>query len=65
MRSKEKVVYLSADDLEERAVLRIREAEQLAPGAARQHVLNNAAQLRCYAAMKRFLAPAPLKVAAE
>ncbi len=65
MRSEKAITYLSADDLEERAVLRIREAEQLAPGAARQHALKNAAQLRSYAAMKRFLAPASLKVAPE
>jgi hypothetical protein len=65
MRSKEKVTYLSADDLEKRAILRIREAEQLAPGAARQHALKNAAQLRSYAAMKRYLAPTPLKAATE
>jgi hypothetical protein len=50
MRSKESITYLSADDLEERAIARIREAEQLAPGAARQHALKNAAQLRSYAA---------------
>jgi hypothetical protein len=65
MHSKEKITCLSADDLEERATLRIREAEQLAPGAARQHALKNAAQLRSYAAMKRYLALAPSKVATE
>ena len=65
MRSKEKVTYLSVDDLEQRAVLRIREAEQLAPGEARQHALKNAAQLRSYADMKRYLAPASSKVATE
>lgn len=65
MHSKEKATCLSADDLEERATLRIREAEQLAPGAARQHALKNAAQLRSYAAMKRYLALPPSKVATE
>ena len=57
MRTKETPIYLSADQLEERAVARIRQAEQLPPGEARQHALRNAAQLRSYAAMKRLLAP--------
>jgi hypothetical protein len=49
----EKMFFLSAAHLEEQAAARIREAEQLPPGEARQHALNNAAQLRSYAAMKR------------
>ena len=57
MRSKEKVVRLTADHLEERAASKIRAAERLPPGEARQHALNNAEQLRSYAAMKRHLAP--------
>ena len=57
MQSTEKVTYLSADQLEERAAARITEAEQLPPGETRQHALRNAAQLRSYAAMKRLLAP--------
>ena len=57
MQSKEKAIYLSADQLEERAAARIREAEQLPAGETRQHALRNAAQLRSYAAMKRLLAP--------
>ena len=55
MLTKEKVVFLTADQLEERAVARIAQAEQLPPGEARQHALKNAAQLRSYAAMKRLL----------
>ena len=65
MRSKEKIIYLTADHLEERAAWRVREAEQLPPGEARQHALRNAAQLRSYAAMKRYLAPASGKSTAE
>ena len=65
MRSKEKIIYLSADHLEERAASRVREAEQLPPGEARQHALRNAAQLRSYAAMKRYLAPSPAKSTVE
>ena len=62
MRSTEKNIYLTADHLEQRAAVRIREAEQLPPGEARQHALNNAAQLLSYAAMKRYLAPAKAMV---
>ena len=59
MRNKEKTIFLSAAHLEEQAVARLREADQLSPGEARQHALNNATQLRSYAAMKRLLVPAP------
>jgi hypothetical protein len=62
---KENITYLTADRLEERAAVRIREAEQLPPGPVRQHALKNAAQLLSYAAMKRHLAPCPTKLAAE
>lgn len=55
MRHKEKVTFLSADQLEARAASRFQEAEQLPPGEARQHALKNAAQLRIYADMKRLL----------
>ena len=57
MFNKEKVIFLSADHLEERAASRVRQAEQLPPGEARQHALKNAAQLRIYADMKRLLVP--------
>jgi hypothetical protein len=57
MQDREKMIFLSAVHLEERAATRIREAEQLPAGEARQHALNNAAQLRTYAAMKRLLVP--------
>jgi len=66
MRSTEKIACLTADHLEERAAAKIRDAERLPPGDARQHALKNAAQLRSYAAMKRYLAPLPpTKAAAE
>ena len=62
----QKDTYLTADHLEERAAAKIRDAERLPPGEARQHALKNAAQLRSYAAMKRYLAPLPpTKAAAE
>jgi predicted transcriptional regulator len=57
MRNHTKVIFLTADQLEERAAERIRQAEQFPPGEARQHALKNAAQLRSYAAMKRLLVP--------
>ena len=57
MQNKEKMFSLSAAHLEEQAAARIREAGQLPPGEARQHAINNAAQLRSYAAMKRLLVP--------
>ena len=65
MHAKETPIYLSADQLEERAVARIRQAEQLPPGEARQHALKNAAQLRSYAAMKRLLVPSGSNVATK
>jgi hypothetical protein len=55
--SKETAIFLSATHLEEQAAARIKEAQQLPPGEARRHALNNAAQLRSYAAMKRLLVP--------
>jgi hypothetical protein len=57
MRTSKKVVFLTADQLDERAEERIRQAAQLPPGEARQHALKNAAQLQSYAATKRLLAP--------
>lgn len=57
MRNKEKASFLSADHLEEQAASRVREAEHLPPGEARQNALKNAAQLRTYADMKRLLVP--------
>jgi predicted transcriptional regulator len=57
MGNKVKVTFLSADHLEQRAALRVRQAEELPPGEARQHALKNAAQLRTYADMKRLLTP--------
>jgi hypothetical protein len=57
MRNKEKVIFLSADHLEEQAAARLRQAEQYPPGEARQHALRNAAQLRSCADMKRLVTP--------
>jgi hypothetical protein len=57
MQKTQKATSLSADRLEEKAAARMSEAAQLPPGVARQHALNNAAQLRSYAAMKRPLVP--------
>jgi hypothetical protein len=56
MRNRNKVVFLTADHLEEQAE-RASEAKQLPEGEARQNALRNAAQLRTYAAMKRVLTP--------
>jgi hypothetical protein len=57
MRNRNKVVFLTADHLEEQADARASEAKQLPEGEARQNALRNAAQLRTYAAMKRVLTP--------
>jgi hypothetical protein len=64
MPSNEKIIHLTADYLEERAASRVRDAEQLPPGEAQQHVLEYAAQLRSYAAIRR-RRRLPLKLAAE
>jgi hypothetical protein len=53
MPTPQKVAFLSADHLEQQAAARTQEASQMPPGEAQQHALNNAAQLRTYAAMKR------------
>lgn len=60
-RSRKKVVFLTADELEEQAVARASEAERLPEGEARQNALRNAAQLKVYATMKRVLAPQTIK----
>jgi hypothetical protein len=60
-RSRKKVVFLTADQLEEQADTRASEAEQLPEGEARQNALRNAAQLKVYASMKRVLAPQTTK----
>ncbi|MBR1224229.1 MULTISPECIES: hypothetical protein [unclassified Bradyrhizobium] len=59
MRNRNKVVFLTADHLDEQADAR--EAKQLPDGEARQNALRNAAQLRVYASMKRALAPQTAK----
>jgi hypothetical protein len=61
MRQKNKVVFLTANHLEEQADARASEATQLPEGEARQNALRNAAQLRVYASMKRALAPQTAK----
>ena len=55
MHPREAATYLTVDHLELRAAAKIRDAERLRPGGARQHALRNAAQLLCFAAMKRDL----------
>lgn len=65
MRSREKIIYLTADHLEEQAASRVREAALLPPGEARQNALKNATQLRSYAAMKRLVTPDRSKSAAD
>ena len=60
-RNRKKVVFLTADHLEEQADARAIEAEQLPEGEARQNALRNAAQLRVYAFMKRALTPQTAK----
>ena len=60
-RNRKKVVFLTADRLEEQANARVSEAEQLPEGEARQNALRNAAQLRVYAFMKRALTPQTAK----
>jgi hypothetical protein len=57
MPQKNKLVFLSANHLEEQADARASEAKQLPEGEARQNALRNAAQLRVYASMKRALTP--------
>ncbi len=61
MRSTKKVVFLTAEQLEEQADTRTDEAQQLPEGEARQNALRNAAQLRVYASMKRVLTPRAAK----
>jgi hypothetical protein len=62
MHAREKIIFLSAEHLQEQADARIREAELLPVGEARQNALNNAAQLRSYAKLKLLLSPtAPSK----
>ena len=60
-RNRKKVVFLTADHLEEQADAHASEAEQLPDGEARQNALRNAAQLRVYAFMKRALTPQTTK----
>jgi len=58
-RNRKKVVFLTADHLEEQADARASEAEQLPEGEARRNALRNAAQLRAYALMKPVLTHKP------
>jgi hypothetical protein len=61
-RNRKKTVFLTADQLEELADARAREARQLPDGEARQNALRDAAQLRVYATMKRALTPQDAKL---
>ena len=56
-RIRKKVIFLTADELEEQADRRASEAEQLPEGEAKQNALRTATQLKVYATMKRVLAP--------
>jgi hypothetical protein len=60
-RSRKKVVFLTADQLEEQAERRASEAEHLPEGEARQNAIQAATQLKVYATMKRVLAPQTAK----
>jgi hypothetical protein len=62
---RENITTLSVVALEERVTARVREAERLPPGEARQHALKNAAQLRSYAETKRLMAPEQAKPGAK
>jgi hypothetical protein len=57
MAQRNKIVFLTAEHLDEQANARDREAKLLPEGEAKQHALRNATQLRVYASMKRALAP--------
>ena len=61
-RSRKKVTFLTADQLEEQADAAASEAKQLPDGEARQNALRDAAQLRVYATMKRALTPQDAKL---
>ena len=61
MRNRNKVEFLTADQLDEQADSHAREAKQLPEGKARENALHNAAQLRVYASMKRALTPQTAK----
>ena len=60
-RNRKKVVFLTADQLEEQAATRASAATQLPEGEARRNALRNAEQLRVYALMKRALTPKTVK----
>ena len=60
-RNRTKVVFLTADQLEEQADARASAAKQLPEGEARRQALRSAEQLRLYAFMKRALAPQTIK----
>jgi hypothetical protein len=55
MRNRKKVVFCTADQLEELADAFAGEAKQLPAGVAKQEALREAAKLRVYATMKRAL----------
>jgi hypothetical protein len=52
-------VYQTVADLDRRIAEREAEALQLVPGAAKQSILREIAQLRAYADMKRWVARPP------
>ncbi len=61
MRKIPKVIYLTAEEIEDILKERLAEADQLPAGPERQALLKEVAQLRTYAAAKRWLASPGLK----
>jgi hypothetical protein len=57
MRKIPRAIYLSADELDEVIAERAAEAAMLSPGTAKQSILKEVAQLRMYAAAKRWMQP--------
>lgn len=56
MRKIPKAIYLTSEEIDECIALREAEANAMPPGAARQSILKELAQLRSYADMKRWCA---------
>ena len=59
MRKIAKAVYQTPDELEQRIKEREADATMLPPGAARQSVMKEIAQLRLYASIKRWAEATP------
>ena len=61
MRKIPRAVYLTADELDEVIAVRAAEADALSNGVAKHALLKEVAQLRVYAAAKRWTEPPRLK----